>query len=176
MIRYSRYVNQEDNVWYDSSNLLYSKCYDTHDAKTKTLKIVFKGGRTYLYKNVDVEDYMLLKTSPSNGDAFNKHIKKYEGVRISDTDVDRLFQMEEEFKKEIQEKDETKAGDLTYVIKIDEKTGEFIIMLNDNILFRGVEGKFSILNLLASLSIKYVMENVDSLPNDSDEEKDLIRI
>ena len=84
--------------------------------------------------------------------------------------------MEEDFKKEIQEKDETKAGDLTYVIKVDEKTGEFIIMLNDNILFRGVEGKFSILNLLASLSIKYVMESVDSLPNDSDEEKDLIRI
>ena len=49
-------------------------------------------------------------------------------------------------------------------------------MLNDNILFRGIEGKFSILNLLASLSIKYVMENVDSLPNDSDEEKDLIKI
>lgn len=177
MIRYSRYINQEDHVWYDSSNLLYSKCYDTNDLNTKTLKIVFKGGRTYLYKNVDVQDYMLLKTSPSNGDAFNKHIKKYEGVRITDTDVEKLTQLEESFKKETEENDERKIGDTTYLIKIDENTNEFVIILNDKVLFRGIEGKFSILNLFSSLNIKYVMESVqEGIPNDSDEEKDLIKI
>ena len=53
MIVYNRYVNQEDHVWYESSNIIYSKCYDTQNSKFKSLKIVFKGGRTYLYRDVD---------------------------------------------------------------------------------------------------------------------------
>ena len=74
MITFNRYVNQEDHTWYDSSNVVYSKCYDTKSSKFKTLKIVFKGGRTYLYKDVDADDYLRFKTAQSNGDALQPKI------------------------------------------------------------------------------------------------------
>ena len=176
MIIYNRYINQEDHVWYDSSNVVYSKCYDTQNSKQKTLKIVFKGGRTYLYKDVDADDYMLFKMEKSNGEGFNKYIKKYSAVRISDTDISKLSELQENFKKEIKENDEQKLGDLIYHIKVDENTGEFIIILGDKILFRGVEGNFSIMNLLSSLNIKHSIERVDELPNDSDEYLEEIKI
>ena len=176
MILYNRYLNQEDHVWYDSSNVVYSKCYDTQSSKFKTLKIVFGGGRTYLYKDVDTNDYMLFKTAESNGQAFNKYIKKYQAVRITDTDMDKLTKLRESFEEEKKESDEQKLGDLVYNIKADEKTGEFVITLADKVLFRGIEGNFSILNLFSSLNIKYTLEQVDELPNDSDEELDEIKL
>lgn len=176
MIIYNRYVNQEDHVWYDSSNIVYTKCYDTQASKNKTLKIVFKNGRTYVYRDVDANDYLLFKMSQSNGKAFNQYIKKYPAVRISDTDMDKLNELQENFKNEVKESDEQKLGDLVYNIKVDEKTGEFIIVLGDRVLFKGIEGQFSILNLFSSLNIKYVLQKVDEIPNDSDEFLDEIKI
>ena len=176
MIIYNRYVNQEDHVWYDSSNIVYSKCYDTQASKFKTLKIVFKGGRTYVYRNVDADDYLMFKTAESNGQEFNKRIKKYDAVRIEDTDMTKLAELQESFKNEIKENDEQKLGDLVYNIIVDEKTGEFVIKLGDRILFRGIEGQFSILNLFTSLSIRHTIQQVDELPNDSDENLDKIKI
>lgn len=174
MIIYNRYVNQEDHVWYDSSNIAYSKCYDTQNSKFKTLKIVFKGGRTYVYRNVDADDYIMFKTAESNGQEFNKRIKKYDAVRIEDTNMEKLAELQESFKNEIKETDEQKLGDLVYNIQVDEKTGEFVIMLGDRILFRGIEGQFSILNLLTSLSIRHTIQRVDELPNNSDENENKI--
>ena len=174
MIIYNRYVNQEDHVWYDSSNIVYSKCYDTQSSKFKTLKIVFKGGRTYVYKNVDADDYLIFKTASSNGQEFNKRIKKYDAVRIEDTNMEKLAELQESFKHEIKEADEQKLGDLVYNIIVNEKTGEFVIKLGDRILFRGIEGQFSILNLFTSLSIRHTLQQVDELPNDSDENLDKI--
>lgn len=174
MIVYNRYVNQEDHVWYDSSNIAYSKCYDTQNSKFKTLKIVFKGGRTYVYRNVDADDYIMFKTAESNGQEFNKRIKKYDAVRIEDTNMEKLAELQESFKNEVKESDEQKLGDLVYNIQVDEKTGEFVIMLGDRILFRGIEGQFSILNLLTSLSIKHTIQRVDELPNNSDENENKI--
>ena len=174
MIIYNRYVNQEDHVWYDSSNIVYSKCYDTQSSKFKTLKIVFKGGRTYVYKNVDADDYLIFKTASSNGQEFNKRIKKYDAVRIEDTNMEKLAELQESFKNEIKETDEQKLGDLVYNIIVNEKTGEFVIKLGDRILFRGIEGQFSILNLFTSLSIRHTLQQVDELPNDSDENLDKI--
>jgi hypothetical protein len=174
MIIYNRYVNQEDHVWYDSSNIVYSKCYDTQSSKFKTLKIVFKGGRTYVYKNVDADDYLIFKTASSNGQEFNKRIKKYDAVRIEDTNMEKLAELQESFKNEIKEADEQKLGDLVYNIIVNEKTGEFVIKLGDRILFRGIEGQFSILNLFTSLSIRHTLQQVDELPNDSDENLDKI--
>ena len=176
MIVYNRYINQEDHVWYDSSNIVYSKCYDTQGSKLKTLKIVFKGGRTYVYRNVDADDYLMFKTAESNGQEFNKRIKKYDAVRIEDTDMEKLQQLQESFENEINENDEQKLGDLVYNLKVNEKTGEFVIILGNRILFRGIEGQFSILNLLTSLNIKHTIEQVDELPNDSDEEMDKINL
>ncbi len=67
-------------------------------------------------------------------------------------------------------------GYLVYTIKFEEKTGEFIIILGNKILFRGIEGQFSILNLFTSLNIKHRIEQVDNLPNDSDENLEEIKI
>ena len=61
-----------------------------------------------------------------------------------------------------------------YNIIVNEKTGEFVIKLGDRILFRGIEGQFSILNLFTSLSIRHTLQQVDELPNDSDENLDKI--
>lgn len=176
MIVYNRYVNQEDHVWYDSSNITYSKCYDTQSSKFKTLKIVFKGGRTYVYKNVDADDYLMFKTAESNGQEFNKRIKKYDAVRIEDTDLEKLNELMESFKNETKENDEQKLGDLVYNIQVNEKTGEFVIILGNRVLFRGIEGQFSILNLFTSLNIRHTIQQVDELPNNSDENLDKINI
>lgn len=176
MIIYNRYVNQEDHVWYDSSNIVYSKCYDTQSSKLKTLKIVFKTGSTYVYKDVDADDYIMFKMAESNGREFNKRIKKYNAVRIEDTNLEKLNELMESFKNEIKETDEQKLGDLVYNIQVNEKTGEFIIKLGDRILFRGIEGQFSILNLFSSLNIKHTIQQVEELPNDSDENLNKINI
>lgn len=176
MITFNRYVNQEDHTWYDSSNVVYSKCYDTKSSKFKTLKIVFKGGRTYLYKDVDADDYLRFKTAQSNGDGFNKFIKKYKAVRITDTDMDKLNELQKDFIDEKKDIDSQKLGDLVYAIQVDEKTGEFIILMGDKILFRGIEGQFSILNLFTSLNFKYTLQRVDELPNNSDEDLDKIKL
>ena len=42
MIVYNKYLDNQDYTWYDSSNVLFSKCYDDPNSNTKTLKIVFK--------------------------------------------------------------------------------------------------------------------------------------
>lgn len=176
MIVYNRYVNQEDHVWYDSSNIVYSKCYDSQNTPAKTLKIVFKQGRTYVYRNVDANDYVRFKTSQSTGKAFNELVKKYDAVRIADTDIDKLNELQETFKNELKENDNQKLGDLVYTIKVIEETGEFIITLGDKTLFRGIEGQFSILNLFTSLNIRHIIQTVDELPKDSDEELDEIKL
>ena len=63
MIVYNKYTNLRDHVWYSSSNVIYSECIDS-DTELKTLKIVFKEGRTYMYRDVNVEDYIgsMIKT------------------------------------------------------------------------------------------------------------------
>lgn len=173
MVIFSRYVNQEEHVWYDSSNIIYTKCYDTKDSLMKTLKVVFKGGRTYVY-HVDANEYLQFKMSASNGKAFNELIKKYQAVRIADTSIEELNKLQESFKEELKENDEQKIGDLVYTIKVNEANGEFIINLGDRTLFRGFEGNFSVLNLFTSLNLKFKMESVDELPNNSDEDKEEI--
>ena len=135
---------------------------------------MFKGGRTYVYRDVDANDYLLFKQSESNGQGFNKWIKKYKAVRIADTDMEKLNELKESFSDEVKENEDTKLGDLCYHIKVDEKTGEFIIVLGDKTLFRGIEGNFSILNLFSSLNIKYILQQVEELPNESDENLDKI--
>lgn len=168
MLTYNRYINQEDHVWHDSSNIIYSKCYDTQQGETKTLKIVFKGGRTYLYKDVDVKDYVMFKTAQSSGDAFNKYVKKYKAVRIADTNIDKLNELRESFQNEQKETDEQKFGDLVYHIQID-KANSFRILLGDKTLFKAQDSNFSIMDLIKSLNLHAAIEQVDELPNESDE-------
>lgn len=83
------YENGIDKVWYDSTNVIYSECDDVLNS-LKTLKLTFKDGRTYVYKEVDVNDYLLFRESQSQGKAFFRYIKKYECERVDNSDLNKI--------------------------------------------------------------------------------------
>lgn len=66
-----------ERAWYESSNVLYSECYDKKD-ELKELKVVFKqkdgSTATYLYKDVNVNDYLMFRSSDSSGKGLIKYI------------------------------------------------------------------------------------------------------
>lgn len=171
MITYSKYTNLRDHVWYDSSNVVYSECIDT-DNEFKTLKIVFKQGRTYLYKKVDVEDYIRFKNAESNGKAFNQFIKKYECVRMPDTDKKSLDILMETFINEDSVTTEA-FSNLHYSLAVDDVTGEFVLSLNGKDIFSGIEGQVSIMRLLKSLNIAYSMTELKKDGTDGDNSKEI---
>lgn len=176
MITYNKYINNEDHTWYDSTNVVYSKCYNNNQ-QTKTLKIVFGNGRTYVYRDVDVNDYVAFKMAESNGKSVNTFIvKKYKGVRIADTDVEKLNVLKEEFDNTDKENGETKFENLSYHLDMCEATGEFVLKLNDKPIYNGIEGQVSIINLLKSMNIKYSWQAVNIIEKDSDEMLDEIKI
>ena len=160
MVIYNKYINKIDHTWYDSSNLVYSACYD-NEGDNKVLKAVFKGGRTYLYKDVNAQDYVLFsKGAASNGEEFNRHIgKKYKGVRISDTDLTKLEELKKSFMEENQKIEEALTN-LAYHMEINEKTGEFRLKLNDKVIYEGIEGQVSIVNLFSSMHLLYSMSEL----------------
>lgn len=172
---YSKYENGQEFCWYDSSNILFSKCYD-NQGELKVVKIIFKNGRTYLYKDVDVNDYITFRDSESNGAAFNKHIKKYAPTRIQDTDLGKLEEMKSKFMGENQEIQDSKVSDLGYVIEFCDATGEFVLKLKDNIIYSGVEGNVSIVNLFKSMGINCSFKSVEKIVNETDENEDKIRV
>lgn len=161
MVVYNRYINKVDHTWYDSSNLVYTACYD-REGQTKVLKVVFKGGRTYIYKDVDVEDYVAFsKGAASNGEEFNKHIvKKYKGVRLGDTDLTKLDNLKKEFIDDNTQVEEALTK-LSYHLELNNETGEFRLLLNDKPIYEGVEGKVSIINLFSSMHILYSASEIE---------------
>lgn len=176
MITYLRYINQEEHVWYDSTNIIYSKLYDTSNSNEKNLKIVFKGGRTYLYKKVSSVDYVRFKLTESTGKGFNSYIKNYECIRIMDTDLEKLETLKEELIQYDADVQLKQVGNLLYKIERKEGTDEFILSLNGKELFRGIDGEFSIVRLLQSMNIAFDDVIVEELPNNSDEELNEIKI
>ena len=52
----------------DSTNILKSE----YDKSSKTLKITFKSGKRYLYKQILDRDYVRFEVSESQGSVFNK--------------------------------------------------------------------------------------------------------
>lgn len=96
-----------DRVWYDSSNVVYSECEDNKD-DYKTLRVVFKTGDMYEYKDVDVKDYVMFiagGTAGSNGKAFYSFIrsKGYECQKLGKKSL-------EEIAAEMQKIKETRAS------------------------------------------------------------------
>ena len=159
-IVYNKYSNNRDHTWYDSSNVLYSVCYDTNNDK-KILKVVFKQGRTYIYKDVDVKDYVLFKTAESTGKAINDFIiKKYKATRLSDTDIDSLETLKENFINENKVTEEAFTN-LAYHLEMNGETGEFRLKLNDNVIYEGIENQVSILKLLKSMNINYAFSTLE---------------
>ena len=82
------YKDNVDFAWYDSSNVLYTECVDTDNAK-KTLKVVFSNGTQYRYDDVPVMDYLVFREDASQGKALNRIIKgknfPYEKLENVDT-------------------------------------------------------------------------------------------
>ena len=111
MIKFRFYDKESriDRAWYDSSNVLYSECEDKEN-DYKMLKVVFGKGSTYLYKNIDVNDYLMFMVGGldgSNGKALNKFIKaKYEVEKLPNTDLAQLNGMMEYFKRRKKEEEE----------------------------------------------------------------------
>ena len=168
-IIYNRYLNNVDHTWYDSSNILYSECFDNAGIN-KNVKLVFKGGRTYLYKDVNADDYLQFKlTNESHGSAVNKFIvKKYECMRLSDTDMETLEKFKEQTIEEDNKIDESMSNS-AYHIDVNDETGEFILSINGRQLYSGIEGQVSILNLLKSLNIKYTLNSITNDEETKDE-------
>ena len=159
MIVYNKYTNSRDYTWYDSSNIVYSECIDTTEEE-KTLKIVFKQGRTYIYRKVDVNDYLLFRNAESNGKAFNQYIKKYECVRLPDTDLNKLEEQKNAFQEENQVVAEAMTN-LSYHMEYNQETKEFRLKLNDNVIYEGIEGHVNIMRLLKCMSINYSVSELN---------------
>lgn len=96
MLIYRNYNEEKrlDRAWYKSSNIIYSECDDNLN-DYKTLRVVFKNGSCYEYRNISVQDYLMFMYGDidgSNGKALNKFIKsnKYEYVRLENKSIDEL--------------------------------------------------------------------------------------
>lgn len=146
---FDKYIRNEDHCWYDSSNILYSVLFDDQTNNPKSLKIVFKGGRTYLYKGVDPIVYTLFKEADSQGKVFNERIKQYDCTKLEDTNLTKLDEVKT-FLMNV-----NKPLELGIHVDINDETGEFIIYRDNMPVFEGIEGQVSIINLFKALNIAY---------------------
>lgn len=89
--KFNIYCDNVDKTWYDSSNVVYTECIDNEN-KPKTLKVVFSNGTQYQYNDVNVNDYLILRESASQGMALNRLIKekKYEYVKLENADLEAI--------------------------------------------------------------------------------------
>jgi hypothetical protein len=74
---------EEDGIvscLFKSSNILASE----YDKENKQLTIVFNEGRSYTYLDVNHKDYHRFEMAESQGQFFNKYIKKYPTKKNSD--------------------------------------------------------------------------------------------
>lgn len=90
---YNVYRNDVDKAWYDSSNILYSEC-DDKENELKEVRVVFKNGTQYKYKDVNVHDYLMFREDASQGKALNKFIKQkgYEYEKMENVNVDSILE------------------------------------------------------------------------------------
>ena len=147
---YNHYEKDLDRTWYDSSNVVYSECDDVTDG-LKVLRVTFKNGRTYQYKNVDVNDYLLFRENESQGKALNKFIKQYAAERIEDKNVDDL-------KKTLDELMNITENDEEYFVEIDNEKNEFSVYYAGNLLetFSLSDAPKDMLsNLLKTIEVKF---------------------
>ena len=133
-----------DRVWYQSSNVFYSKFVENDNDNYGQLYVTFKNGATYHYKDVDMPtDYILFKNGgidASQGKTLNKLIKgKYEFERVGDENITVL---QEELDKLLEKKEDKKtfgeivSGILTEtanVVKDSEDDTDVFFMVNEMI-------------------------------------------
>lgn len=159
MIVFNKYVNSRDYTWYDSSNVIYSECIDTNQA-FKTVKLVFKGGRQYIYHNVDPTDYLMFRNAESNGKAFSTYIKKYECQRLPDISIEELNEKRKGFEEDNRVTEEAFTN-LSYLLEMNPNSKEIRLSLNGNVIFEGVEDKVNIMRLLKCMSINYQFKEME---------------
>ena len=116
MVLFRNYNDKErvDRVWYQSTNVIYSECLDTPNS-LKTLTVIFKNGKRYQYKDVDVNDYVMFLhggLDGSNGKALYKYIiPKYECTKLEDAPSNYTQSLLEEYQKTVQDiKEEEKPS------------------------------------------------------------------
>ena len=77
----NRHLDKESiESLYDSSNILASR----YNTISKKLAIIFKGGRQYLYHDVNKKDYSVFEQAESQGKILNSVIKKHKFEKISE--------------------------------------------------------------------------------------------
>lgn len=157
------YKDKIDKCWYDSTNVIYSECYD-HENDYKDLKVVFKEGKTYVYKGVDVNDYILFKTDLSQGKALNKYIiKKYKGLRLPDMDMSLI----EEDKQLLLEESRTSLAEgeiekeTFYHIKYDLNSNKIQLYCDNVKIFEGINNQINLYDVMKALGIKCSSENIE---------------
>lgn len=72
---------------FKSSNILASE----YNQEKKELVITFNAGRRYTYSGVDIKDYHRFEMAESQGQIFNKNIKKHPTVKNSDVDPSEML-------------------------------------------------------------------------------------
>lgn len=78
----------------DSTNIIMSE----YDKSNKNLKITFKAGTQYLYKEVLERDYLRFEVSESQGAIFNKTMRKYDFDKLGSIDVNPIKELIKENK------------------------------------------------------------------------------
>lgn len=157
MIIYTKYINSEEHTWYDSSNVVYSEYFD-RNAPSNPLKLIFKNGRTYLYKDVKTEDYLAFRESESSGKGVNQYIvRKYKPVRLPDADVEELEKKRKALLEDTRKTDEAFTN-LAYRMEYNPQTKGFRLILGDNIVFEDFDNTFSILKLFKCMNIRFGFE------------------
>ena len=72
---------------FKSSNILASE----YNQEKKELTITFNEGRQYTYSGVDYKDYHRFEMAESQGQFFNKYIRKYTTVKNPNVDTTELL-------------------------------------------------------------------------------------
>ena len=95
-------------AWYDSTMFIYTKAVEKENTNNVNLFVTFKNGWTYKYKNVKMEDYILLLSGfeqSSHGKTLNRVIKpNYEFERTEDMDVNNIWNQYNKLKEEESQK------------------------------------------------------------------------
>lgn len=86
---------KEQKAWYDSSMFCFTRAKEHDKSNLVDLYVTFKNGWTYKYKDVKLEDYILLLSGyeqTSHGKTLNKVIKpNYEFERVGDLNTNTIW-------------------------------------------------------------------------------------
>ena len=119
-VTYKKIETEIEHVWYQSSNIYYTKVnlgkqgtktfneipgIEIPNVPTVDVTVVFNRGAQYLYKDVELHDYIsfrdtLNRETDSHGKNFILHIKKFPVEKQDDMNMDELQELKVKFLKE----------------------------------------------------------------------------